>query len=132
MNYCRQMIQSMDRSQGRNFIFYWLVSLSLVSLVSSILDLESGVSIPDVWSFHIPWHALAYQDFGFVKRELLGTLLSPFRPTGDLKLFSLLVYLSFSAVFYGCNILVSGFSQVSKISMHFIFAFTVYLRSLWI
>ena len=81
------------------FALYCFVSLSLIALPALLLFYGSGRIFPDVWSFHIPWHLLNYQSFGFVKRGFLGTLLLFFHPISDLKLFSLAVYIFLSVIF---------------------------------
>ncbi len=74
------------------FFALWLASAFLLLAVTASLYKGSGVLFPDVWSFHVPWHVLDYSTFGFVKRGVLGTILLPFRPTDNLKVFTLEVY----------------------------------------
>lgn len=83
------------------FCLYWFFSLLVALTVTAAIYYGSGVFFPDVWAFHVPWHVLDYQHFGFVRRGLLGTCLSIFMPKDDLRLFALYVYIGLAVVFTG-------------------------------
>jgi len=83
------------------FTLYWFGALVITLIITIAIYFGSGVFFPDVWAFHVPWHVLDYQNFGFVRRGLLGTILSIFTSKGDLRLFSLNAYIALAIIFTG-------------------------------
>ena len=90
-------------NQGQLYI--WSTFSILISLpYILILYFHKILKIRDMWSFHLSFHLLNYQDFGFVKRGLLGSIFKPFyfylkNINLDLRLAILLTYISLLIIF---------------------------------
>ena len=74
---------------------FWLYTLtsffiSLLYIIPSYFHKFFGIR--DLWSYHIAFHLINYQEFGFVKRGILGTIFNYFYRTSNARIEQLIFF----------------------------------------
>jgi hypothetical protein len=111
------MVKQFLTNLCEDFVGYMMFAFFLVAIFTVFIFNSQSLGLPDVWSYHIPFHVLNYFDFGFVARGLVGTILLPFKPyMYNLTFFTLIVFLFLALVFAG---LVTYFIFSRKMPMAF-------------
>ena len=62
---------------SKKALFWSLISTTVSLPYILILYFHEFFGIRDMWSFHISFHLLNYEEFGFIKRGIVGSLIKP-------------------------------------------------------